>query len=101
MAANKDEFLAEMKNQYDDLNYRWSRERDKIEARLQHEGEDARKEYEAKRDEFRQFRDEVKGKIDGLETAGENAWKDLKDGTENAWNMLTKAFDKATSHFKP
>ena len=31
MTAKKDEFVAQMKKQYDDLNYRWSRQRDKIE----------------------------------------------------------------------
>ena len=34
MTANKDEYLKQMKTQYDDLNYRWSRERDKFEADL-------------------------------------------------------------------
>ena len=50
MTAQKDEFVKQMKKQYDELNYRWSRERDKFEAGLQHVTADARKEYEAKRE---------------------------------------------------
>ncbi len=100
MTANKDEYLKQMKTQYDDLNYRWSRERDKFEAGLQHTSADARKEFEAKREEYRKFRSELKEKIVDLDVASDNAWEDLKDGAENSWKSLSKAFDKATSHFK-
>jgi len=34
MTTKKDEFVEQMKKQYDELNYRWSRERDKYEAGL-------------------------------------------------------------------
>jgi hypothetical protein len=100
MAAKKDEYLDQMKKQYDELNYRWSRERDKFEADLQHESADLRKEYEAKREEYRKVRKELEEKIVELDVASDNAWEDLKDGAENSWKALSKAFDKATSHFK-
>ena len=100
MTEKKDEFLEKIKKQYDELNYRWSRERDEFEADLQHETADARKQYEANREEYHQFRNEMKAKIDDLEVAGDSAWGDLKDGAENAWKDLSKAFSKATSHFK-
>jgi len=100
MPVKKEEFLEQMKKQYDELNYRWSRERDKFEADLQHESVDVRKEYEAKREEYRKHRNELKEKIVDLDVAGDNAWEDLKDGAENSWNALSKSFDKAASHFK-
>ena len=100
MVERKDEFLEQMKKQYDELNYRWSRERDKFEANLQHVSVDARKEYEAKREEYRKVRNELKEKIVELDVAGDNAWEDLKDGAENSWDALSKAFDKAASHFR-
>ncbi len=100
MASKKDEFLDRMKKQYDELNYRWSRERDKLEAGLQHAGAEVIKEYEAKREEYRQFRKEMKEKIVDLEVASDNAWYDLKEGAERSWKALSEAFDKATSHFK-
>jgi len=100
MTAKKDEYLEQMKKQYDELNYRWSRERDKFEADLQHESADVRKEYEAKREEYRKLRDELQEKIVDLEVAGDNAWEDIKDGAENAWKQMSKAFDKAAAHFK-
>jgi len=100
MPSKKDDFLEQLKKQYDELNYRWSRERDKFEADLQHESADVRKEYEAKREEFRKFRKELDEKIVDLDVASDNAWEDLKDGAENAWNQMSKAFDKAAAHFK-
>ena len=100
MTGKKDDFLDQMKKQYDELNYRWSRERDKFEANLQHESADVRKKYEEAREEYRQFRSEMKGKIADLEDASDNAWDDLKDGAENAWSVMSKAFDKASAHFK-
>ena len=100
MATQQDEFLEEMKKKYDDLNYRWSIERDKFEATLQHAGVDARKEYEAKLEDFRKYRAELKTKIDGLEASGDKAWEDLKEGAENSWKSMSDAFGKAISQFK-
>ena len=100
MTVKKDEFIEQMKEKYDELNYRWSRERDKFEADMQHESADAKKNYEEARGEFRQFRKEMSEKISELEEAGDSAWDDLKDGAENAWDVMSKAFAKASSHFK-
>ena len=100
MTANKDEFLNQMKKQYDELNYRWSRERDKFEAGYQHLSADAQKEYEAKREEYRKLRGDLKEKIVELDVASDNAWDDLKDGAEKSWSALSIAFEKAASHFK-
>ena len=100
MTEQKEEYIEQIKKQYDELNYRWSRERDKFEANIQHGSADAKKRYEEARDEYRQFREEMKEKIGELEAAGDSAWDDLKDGAETAWNVMSKAFAKASSHFK-
>jgi hypothetical protein len=100
MPTQKDEFVQQLKKQYDDLNYRWSRERDKFEADLQHTEADARQEFEAKREEYRKFRSQMKEKIVELDVASDNAWEDLKDGAEKSWSALSFAFDKAAAHFK-
>ena len=100
MPTQKDEFVQQLKKQYDDLNYRWSRERDKFEADLQHTEADARQEFEAKREEYRKLRSQMKEKIVELDVASDNAWEDLKDGAEKSWSALSQAFDKAAAHFK-
>ena len=100
MANTKDELLEQLQEKFDDLNYRWNIERNKLEAMAQKEGAEAQKKFEEKREEFRAFRKEMKEKMIDLEVAGENAWDDVKDGVENAWKALSASFEKATSHFK-
>jgi hypothetical protein len=100
MTGKKEEFLAQLKKKYDDLNYRWNIERNKLEAKAQHESADAIKIFEEKREALGKLRTEMKTKIIELEVASENAWDDVKDGAEEAWTSLANAFDKATSHFK-
>jgi hypothetical protein len=99
MQASKNEYLNQLKKQYDDLNYRWNRERDRMEAKLQHESAEFNKEFEAKREEYRKFREEVREAIIKLETAGDNAWGDLKQGAQTSWDELMKAYDKAVKRF--
>jgi hypothetical protein len=100
MTSKNEEFLDQLKKKYDDLNYRWNIERNKLEARAQHESVDAKKIFEEKREVLRQLRSDMKTKIIELEVASENAWDDVKDGAEDAWKSLATAFDKATSQFK-
>ena len=100
MTEKKDQYLGQLKKEYDELNFRWSRERDKFEADLQHESADVRKEYEAKREEYRKYRSDLQEKIVDLEVAGEDAWEDLKAGVELAWDSLGEAVKSAKSRFK-
>lgn len=100
MTDKKHDFLGQMKKQYDELNYRWSRERDKFEAGLQHQSADVRKAYEEKKETYYKTRDDMKAKIDDLDAAGDSAWEDIKDGAQKSWQELSNAFDRATSHFK-
>ena len=100
MASKKADFLDQLKKKVADLNYRWNIERNKLEARAQHESADAKKIAEEKREAFRQLRTDMKTKIVELEVASENAWDDVKAGAQDAWKSLSTAFDKATSNFK-
>ena len=100
MVSKKDEFLEKMKSQLDDLNYRWNIERNKFEAQAQHFSADAKKKLDEELDNFRKLRKDMKSKLADLDTAGENAWDDLKEGSEAAWKALSESFKKALDHFK-
>jgi hypothetical protein len=111
MAKPQEEFLAKMKAQFDELNDKWSIERNKIEAKAQHLSGEAKNKFEAEWEALDQLRRKMKEKIIDLEVAGENAWVDFKDGaedawsdvkegTETAWGALSEAFRKAASRFK-
>lgn len=97
---DREEFIKKMKKQFDELNYRYSIERDKFEAKAQHLSTDAKKTFENELEKLQELRKEVKEKLVDLDVAGENAWHDVKEGAEEAWKALSKAFKKATSHFK-
>ena len=73
MSDKKSEYLGKMKKQYDELNYNWSRKRDKYEAQIQHQGADAKKAYEEKKKEYLKSSDDMKAKIDELEAAAATA----------------------------
>ena len=96
----KEEFIKKMKQEFNDLNYRWSIERNKLEAKAQHLSADARKTFEEELARLQKLRAEMKEKMVDLEVAGENAWYDIKEGTEKAWKALSKAFKKASTRFK-
>ena len=96
----REEFIKKMKRQLDELNYRYSIERDKFEAKAQHLSADAKKTFEIELEKLQELRKELKERLVDLDVAGENAWHDVKEGTEEAWKALSKAFKKASSHFK-
>jgi hypothetical protein len=111
MALNKDEFLQKMRQQYDELNYRWNRERSRLEAKTQHYSADARQRLDKELEELDRLRRKMKEKMIDLEVAGENAWVDFKDGaedawedvrqgTETAWEAFSEGLKKAVSRFK-
>ena len=100
MTLNKKEFLEKMKQQYDELNDKWNLERKKYEEIAQHATVDVLKKLEAEWEELRKLRNQMKEKIIDLEVAGENAWDDVRVGSETAWKALSESFAKAVSRFK-
>ena len=95
----KEDVIVNLKKQYDELNYKWSIERNKLEAKAQHATADARKLYEEKVSQLREKRDELKEKIKDLEEDTEGAWGEIKEGADQAWSAMQEAFKKARSHF--
>ena len=96
---SKDSYLEKMKAKLDDLNYKWNIERNKLEAKAQHAKVEARKKYEEKLKILQKKREKMSQKLDQIDGAGEDAWKDIKEGVENAWQSLNEAIKKARSHF--
>lgn len=99
MTINKDEILAKFKEQYDELNYRWNIERSRYEAKAQHATADVKKKYEEELEELQRMRKRMKEKIVELDVASDNAWEDVREGTEDAWKSLSNAFKKAAARF--
>ncbi len=111
MAKTHDDFLKKMRGQFEELNQRWSAERDNLEARAREVSAEARQKFEDEWKSLDQLRKKMREKIIDLEVAAENTWDDFKDeagdawqdvreGTEKAWDSLSEGFKKAASRFK-
>ncbi|MFZ0483325.1 MAG: hypothetical protein WAL93_08050 [Desulfobacterales bacterium] len=95
----KDSYLKKMKEKFDDLNYKWNIERNKLEAKTQQAKGEVKKKYEEKLRTLQERREQMRQKLDQIDNAGEEAWRDIKKGVDSAWQSLNEAIKKARSHF--
>ena len=95
----KDSYLKKMKAELDDLNYKWNIECNKIEAKAQHAKVEVKKKYEENLKTLQKKRAKMSQKLDQIDVASEDAWRDVKEGVDNAWQSLNEAIKKARSHF--
>ena len=95
----KDSYLKKMKAKFDDLNYKWSLERNKLEAKAQHAKVEVKKNFEGKLKTLHEQREKMSQRLDQIDNASEEAWKDIKDGVDGAWKSLNEAIKRARSHF--
>ena len=100
MVSKKDEFLEKMQSQLEELTDRWNIERKKLDSQAQHFSAEAKKKLDEQLNDFRKLRHEMKTKLLDLDMAGENAWEEVKEGSEEAWKALKASFKKALDHFK-
>ena len=98
--TTKREFSENFRRQFDEWNYRWNIERNKLEAKAQRAESNVKKEIREQIEGIRERRDRVKEKLGQIDVATENAWEDLKEGAEKSWKDLVEAFKTATSRFK-
>lgn len=95
----KDLYLKKMKAKFDELNYKWSLERNKLEAKAQHAKAEVKKKFEEKLKTLHEQREKMSQRLDQIDNASEEAWKDIKEGADSAWKSLNDAIKRARSHF--
>jgi chromosome segregation ATPase len=95
----KDSYLKKMKEKFDDLNYKWNIERNKLEARTQQAKAEVKEKFEEKLKTLRKRREQMRQNLDQIDNASEEAWRDIKEGVDSAWQSLNEAIKKARSHF--
>ena len=74
----KDSYLKKMKEKFDDLNYKWNIERNKLEAKTQQAKVEVKEKYEEKLKTLQERREQMRQKLDQIDNAGEEAWRDIK-----------------------
>jgi hypothetical protein len=69
-------------------------------AEVKNSAADVRMKYNEHLDELQKMVDTTKEKLTGLDSAGEDAWEDLKEGIEGAWTTLGNALKDTADKFK-
>lgn len=77
----------------------WRAEIDKLQAKAVEASADARLEYDKQIKALRNQQEEARQKLNELDDASSEAWKDLKSGLQKAWDDLGTAVRKATERF--
>jgi hypothetical protein len=95
----KDSYLKKMKAKFDDLNYKWNIERNKLEAKAQHAKGEVKKKFEEKLKTLQERREKMSQKLNQIDNVSEDAWKEIKEGVDGAWQSLNEAIKRVRSHF--
>ena len=62
--------------------------------------EEGKAQFDQSMEELRNKKEAATKKLNEINSASGEAWKDIKSGMESAMDELSKAFDRARSHFK-
>jgi hypothetical protein len=95
----KESYLKKMREKLDDLNFKWNIERNKLETKTQHAKVEVKKKFEKKLKILQERREQMGQKLDQIDNASEEAWSDIKEGVDSAWQSLNESIKKARSHF--
>jgi multidrug resistance efflux pump len=92
----KEQYEQKLEAQLDE----WGAEINKLKAKAKGAEADGKIEYEKEIKEINAMQEAAKDKLKELKNAGEDAWRDLKVGIDDALGSLDKAFKSATSRLK-
>jgi hypothetical protein len=97
---HKDEYMKEAKAKLAE----WQKKTDEQIAKLKAQAKDASGETKAKIDQaisnLEEHKDAVREKYSELEKSTKQAWGNVRDGMEKAFNAMKKSFQEASSHYK-
>ena len=78
----------------------WRAEIDKLRAKAAKADANARIKYQEKIEELRAMQDEAASKLEKLRQASDDAWLDIKKGTDRTWELFNAALKSAASRMK-
>ena len=90
--AYQQKFAAQLKE--------WDTKVDALNASVKLASADARIRYENELESMRSQRAAFQGMLSELGRRGENAWADVKLGSEKAWAEMNKAMEQVAAQFK-
>ena len=78
----------------------WQAKIDLLKARAERSEAENRIAYHEQVEALQQRREEIKAKLEELRDSGEDAWADIRSGTESAWKALDAAISRALQRFR-
>jgi hypothetical protein len=94
--SKKDDYFAKMNSQI----RKWDAEVDKLRARSEQLGAEARAKFAEQLGAMRASRDAAFKKLEELQGSSETAWQHLQAGVDAAWASMRSALEKASAKFK-
>lgn len=77
----------------------WNAEIEKLEAKAQEAGADAKKEVSKEIQDLRTKKQAAEYKLEDIKEAGEDSWKELQAETENALEDIKSSLENAVNRF--
>lgn len=78
----------------------WQAKIDLLKARAERAEADSRIAYHEQIEALQKRREEMQSRLADLRASSEDAWAEIKDGTESAWKALDAAFSRALERFR-
>jgi|SRR6056297_523232 len=78
----------------------WNAEIEKLEAKAQEAGADAKKEISNEIQNLRAKKQKAEYQLDDIKEAGEESWKELQTDTEDAVEDIKSSLENAVNRFK-
>ena len=94
--SKKDEYFAKMESQIK----KWDTEVDKLRAKSEQMGAEARAKFADQLKAMRANRDAAFKKLAELQGASESAWQHMQAGVDEAWQSMKNALEKASAKLK-
>ena len=93
--SKRNEYLDKFKAQLEE----WEYDINRLEARLDDAQDEAKVKLDKTINDLKTKQKDMQSKLQQLESAAEEAWTDVKDGVELAWDSLKLGFLAAKSEF--
>jgi len=95
MMMNREQTVETFKRKLDE----WNSEMDALEKKAETFEDERRKEAKQTLDELHKQWDDAKGALQELKSASDDAFDDVRSGTQKAWDAMTQSFDRAAQRY--
>lgn len=95
LKATKDAYIEKLKLQLDE----WSTDLDAIEAKARQADAELKATYRDKAEELRYQKTLAQGRINALQASADDAWEELRNGSESVWATVRQTFADAKAKF--